>query len=126
MSELENVWDSDEEFWDFIGDNKKLVGLSISDGQGLDILNALKDIYVTVKEDPEGCMRMLTLLATVIYASSIGEGKQFTDEIRVISAMEQFETSMKGILDEEASRLRTPEHSPCPWWADEWAACEDV
>ena len=102
MSELENVWDSDEEFWDFIGDNKKLVGLSISDGQGLDILNALKDIYVTGKEDPEGCMRMLTLLATVIYASSIGEGKQFTDEIRVISAMEQFETSMKGILDEES------------------------
>jgi len=62
MSELENVWDSDEEFWDFIGDNKKLVGLAISDGQGLDILNALKDIYVTVIEDPEGCMRMLTLL----------------------------------------------------------------
>jgi len=45
---------------------------------------------------------MLTLLATVIYASSIGEGKQFTDEIRVISAMEQFDTSMKGILDEES------------------------
>jgi hypothetical protein len=45
---------------------------------------------------------MLTLLATVIYASSIGEGKQFTDEIQIVSAMEQFDTSMKEILDEES------------------------
>ena len=45
---------------------------------------------------------MLTLLATVIYASSIGEGQQFTDEIQVLSAMEQFDTSIKEILDEES------------------------
>ena len=102
MSEFENAWDSDEDFWDFVGDNKKLVGISISNGQGLDILNALKDIYTTIEKEPDSAMRMLTLLGTVIYASSIGEGKQFTDEIRVISAMEQFETSMKGILDEES------------------------
>ena len=102
MSELENVWDSDEEFWDFIGDNKKLVGLSISDGQGLDILNALRDIYVSIKEEPDTAMRMLTLLATVIYASSVGEGRQFTDEIQIASAMEQFDTSIKEMLDEES------------------------
>jgi len=41
------------------------------------------------------------LLGTVIYASSIGEGRQFTDEIRVVSAMEQFDTSMKEMLDEK-------------------------
>jgi hypothetical protein len=102
MSELENAWASDEEFWDFVEENKKLVGLSISDGQGLDILNALRDIYLVIKEEPDSAMRMLTLLATVIYASSIGEGKQFTDEIQIVSAMEQFDTSMKEILDEES------------------------
>jgi hypothetical protein len=101
MSEFENAWDSDEDFWDFVGDNKKLVGISISNGQGLDILNALKDIYTTIEEEPESAMRMLTLLGTVIYASSIGEGKQFTDEIQVVSAMEQFDSSMKEMLDEE-------------------------
>jgi hypothetical protein len=47
-------------------------------------------------------MRMLTLLATVIYASSVGEGKQFTDEIQIASAMEEFDTSIKEILDEES------------------------
>ena len=102
MSELENVWDSDEDFWNFVGDNKKLVGISVSDGQGLDILNALRDIYLTIEKEPESAMKMLTLLGTVIYASSLGEGRQFTDEIRVVSAMEQFDSSMKEMLDEES------------------------
>ena len=101
MSESENVWESDEELWDFIRENKKLVGLQISDGQGLDILNALRDIYITVNDDPKSAMKMLSLLATVIYASSIGEGQQFTDEIQVAAAMEQFDSSMKEMLDEE-------------------------
>jgi len=102
MSEFKNAWATDEDFWDFVGDNRKLVGISISNGQGLDILNALKDIYTTIEEEPESAMRMLTLLGTVIYASSIGEGKQFTDEIQVVSAMEQFDSSMKEMLDEES------------------------
>jgi hypothetical protein len=102
MSESGNVWETDEEFWDFVGENKKLVGIAISDGQGLDILNALRDIYTTIEEEPESAMRMLTLLATVIYASSVGEGRQFTDEIQIASAMEQFDTSIKEMLDEES------------------------
>ena len=101
MSESENVWETDEELWNFIGENKRLVGLQISNGQGLDILNALRDIYVTVDDDPNSAMKMLSLLATVIYASSIGEGQQFTDEIQVAAAMEQFDSSMKEMLDEE-------------------------
>jgi len=102
MNELENVWDSDEGFWNFVGENKRMVGLAISEGQGLDILNALRDIYLTMKKEPESAMRMLTLLGTVIYASSIGEGKQFTDEIQVTAAMEQFDTNIKEILDEKS------------------------
>lgn len=102
MSEFENAWDSDEEFWNFVGENKRMVGLSLSDGQGLDILNALRDIYLTIEKEPDSAMRMLTLLGTVIYASSIGEGKQFTDEIQVVAAMEQFDSSLKEILDEES------------------------
>jgi hypothetical protein len=102
MSELENVWDNDEEFWDFVGENRRMVGLSVSDNQGLDILNALRDIYLTIEKEPDSAMRMLTLLGTVIYASSIGEGKQFTDEIQVAAAMEQFDTNIKDILDEES------------------------
>lgn len=102
MNEFEDAWVTDEDFWNFVGDGRKLVGLAISDGQGLDILNALKDIYLTIKKEPETGMRMLTLLGIVIYASSIGEGKKYTDELQIVSAMEQFDTSMKEILDEES------------------------
>ena len=102
MSESENVWENDEELWDFIGENKRLVGLQISNAQGLDILNALRDIYLTIDDDPKSAMKMLSLLATVIYASSIGEGQQFTDEIQVAAAMEQFDSSMKDIFNEES------------------------
>jgi hypothetical protein len=101
MSELKNVWDSNDDFWSFIGDNKKLVGIAISGNQGLDILNALRDIYLTIQEEPQDALKMLTLLGTVIYASSIGEGKEFADEIQVVSAMEQFDSSMKEMLDEK-------------------------
>jgi len=69
MSELEDAWESDEDFWDFVGQNKRMVGMAISDGQGLDILNALRDIYLTIDKEPDSAKRMLTLLATVIYAS---------------------------------------------------------
>jgi hypothetical protein len=102
MSELENAWDNDEDFWNFVGENKRIVGMAISDGQGLDILNALRDIYLTISKEPESDMLMLTILGTVIYASSIGEGKEFTDEIQVVSAMERFDNSIKEILDEES------------------------
>jgi hypothetical protein len=104
MSESKNVWDNNEEkeFWNFVGENKHMVGLTISDGQGLDILNALRDIYLTIQNDPQESMRMITLLATVIHASSLGEGKKLTDEIRIAAAMEQFDSSIKEILDEES------------------------
>jgi hypothetical protein len=101
MKESGNVWETDKELWDFIEKNKRLVGLQISNGQGLDILNALRDIYITIEKDPTSSMKMLTLLATVIYAGSIGEGQQLTDEIQVAAAMEQFESSMKEMLNEE-------------------------
>jgi hypothetical protein len=102
MNELEDAWENDEDFWDFVGQNKRIIGLEISDNQGLDILSALRDIYTTIEKSPDSAMRMLTLLGITIYASSIGEGKKFTDEIQVTAAMEQFDTSIREILDEES------------------------
>jgi hypothetical protein len=53
MSESENVWDNPEDFWKHVKSNKKLVGIAVSDEQGLDILNALRDIYLRIDEEPE-------------------------------------------------------------------------
>jgi len=101
MNESENVWENDIQFWNFVGENKKLVGIPVSEGQGLDILNALRDVYLTIDDNKETAMSMLTMLGTFIYASSIGEGEKYTNEIQVLSAMENFDRSMKEILDEK-------------------------
>jgi hypothetical protein len=53
MSESENVWDNPEDFWKHVKSNKKLVGIAVSDEQGLDILNALRDIYLRIDEEPD-------------------------------------------------------------------------
>ena len=50
MSESENVWDNPEDFWKHVKSNKKLIGIAVSEQQGLDILNALRDIYLRIDE----------------------------------------------------------------------------
>ena len=102
MSELENVWDSDEDFWDFVADNKKLVGIAVSDEQGLDILNALRDIYLRIDEEPEDAKQMLTMLGIILLASSNGQGEIISNEIAVQAAMEEFDIHMNRMLDEKS------------------------
>jgi hypothetical protein len=66
MNESENVWDNDEDFWNHIQSNKKLIGIAVSDEQGLDILNALRDIYLRIDEEPEDAKQMLTMLGILL------------------------------------------------------------
>jgi len=102
MNEPKNVWDNPEDFWQHVKSNKKLVGIAVSDEQGLDILNALRDIYLRVEEEPSDAKQMLTMLGIVLLASSEGNGKIISNEIAVQAAMEEFEIHMNRILDEES------------------------
>ena len=100
MNELENVWDNIEEFWEFVGENKKLLGVAISETEGLDLLNALRDIYICLDENTEDAKKMLTLLATILLSTSQGDNK-FINDIKVEAAMQKFDTSIREILDEK-------------------------
>jgi len=100
MNELENVWDNIEEFWEFVGENKKLLGVAISENEGLDLLNALRDIYICLDENIEDAKKMLTLLATILLSTSQGDNK-FINDIKVEAAMQKFDTSIREILDEK-------------------------
>jgi hypothetical protein len=102
MNESKNVWDNPEDFWQHVKSNKKLVGIAVSDEQGLDILNALRDIYLRVEEEPSDAKQMLTMLGIVLLASSEGNGKIISNEIAVQAAMEEFEIHMNRILNEES------------------------
>ena len=82
--------------------NKKLIGIAVSDEQGLDILNALRDVYLRIEEEPDNAKQMLTMLGIILLASSQGEGKTISNEIAVQAAMEEFDIHMNRMLDEES------------------------
>lgn len=100
MNESENVYQS-KMIWKYIEENPKLVGIQVSDKQGLDILNALKDIYETLDDNLEMGKDMLTMLAGVILASAQGQGDKIVNEVMVQEAMSRFDSSMKDILNEK-------------------------
>ena len=101
MNESENAsMDEIEGVWDFIEENPKLLGLPLSESKGIDLLTALRDVYITSKKDVTSAQVLLTLLANVLVAASQGDGEEVVEEVIVQEAMHRFEQQMKGILDE--------------------------
>jgi hypothetical protein len=102
MSELENVSDETQKFWEFIKDNKQIVGIPVSANSGLDLLSALRDVHETISSNPDNAKKMLTLIATVIFASATGESEELVNEIQVSAAMEQFDENITEMLNEKS------------------------
>jgi hypothetical protein len=101
MSELESVSDETQQFWEFVKENKRIVGIPVSTNSGLDLLSALRDVHETISDNPDGAKKMLTLIATVIFASATGESEELVNEIQVSAAMEQFDENITEILNEK-------------------------
>lgn len=102
MTESEDVSANAAEMWEYIKNNKRIIGFPLSNNSGLDILNALKDVHDNIDEDPEGAKKMLTLIVTVMLSAVSGHGDEVVSEIQVTSAMENFDESIKEILDEKS------------------------
>jgi uncharacterized protein YtpQ (UPF0354 family) len=100
MSELEDV-SSNSEVWDFIKDHPRMLGLPISDKQGLDLLSAMRDIYVELDVNIDSAKRMMTMLAGVLIASTQGEGDKIIEEVLVQEAMFNIDDNIKDILNEK-------------------------
>lgn len=99
MSESESASMNDD-VWEFIADNPKIMGVPLTDNKGLDILSALRDVYMVTKQDPEVGMGLLTVLANVLVAAAQGEGSELLEEVTVFEAMIDFDIQVKEILDE--------------------------
>lgn len=102
MSESEDVSAEEADIWEYVKNNKQLIGFPLSDNSGLDILSALADVYENIDKDPTGSKKMLTLIVTVMLSAISGEGDKVVSEIRVSSAMENFDESIKEILNEKS------------------------
>jgi hypothetical protein len=89
---------SELEMWDYIRNNPRIAGIPISENKGLDILNALRDIWVlkTVKEKNIS----LTILADVILSTVTDSRSVVLDEVVVQEAMLTMDEDIKEILNE--------------------------
>ena len=91
---------NEDDVWDFIKENPRIIGLPVSDKQGLDLLNALRDVDEMLFKDQEMAHKMLTMIATVIVAAATGSGNETIEEILVAEAMHKFDIKAKEILNE--------------------------
>ena len=87
-----------EDIWEYIKDNPRLIGIPLSDNKGLDILNALRDIWElkTVEAKNSG----LKVLAEVMLAAAEGKGNEIVEEVLVQEAMIDIDDNLKVVLDE--------------------------
>ena len=103
MSESPNasVPNEEELVWEFIKENPRILGLPVSDKQGLDLLNALRDVAEMINKDPDMAYKMLTMIATVVVSAATGKGNETIEEILVAEAMHKFDIEAKEILNEK-------------------------
>ena len=101
MSELENVFQDNDEFWEYVKENPRMLGIPVSENKGLDLLAALKDVREAYKKDQEVGDTMLTLLGTLLMGTANGDGEQMIEEIIVSEAMVDIDNGLKEVLDEE-------------------------
>jgi hypothetical protein len=87
-----------EDIWEYIKNNPRLIGIPLSDNKGLDILNALRDIWTlkTVEAKNSG----LKVLAEVMLAAAEGKGNQIVEEVLVQEAMIDIDDNLRMVLDE--------------------------
>lgn len=101
MSESPNASMSNEDnVWEFIKDHPRILGLPVSDKQGLDLLNALRDVADMIHKDQDMAHKMLSMIATVIVAAATGSGNETIEELLVAEAMHKFDTEAREILNE--------------------------
>lgn len=87
-----------EDIWEYIKEHPRLIGIPLSDNKGLDILNALRDIWTLKTAESKNAG--LTLLAEVILAAAEGKGNEIVNEVLVQEAMIDIDDSLRMVLDE--------------------------
>lgn len=99
MTESEDA--STNDVWLFIQKNPRILGFNITDEKVLDLLGALLQIHIELKNGEHRVADiMLTSVATALVAGVTGSGDEVVEEIMVAEAMEDFDESLKEVLNE--------------------------
>ena len=100
MSESINVFQGNDEFWNYVKENSRLVGIPVTDNKGLDLLSALRDVREAYQKNLEMGDTMLTMLGSLLAGIAKGEGEEMLEEVIVSEAMVGFDKHLREVLDE--------------------------
>lgn len=100
MNESANVFRDNNEFWEYVKENPRIIGIPVSEHKGLDLLSALRDVREAYKKDPAIGDSMLTILGTLLAGVANGDGDEMVEEVIVSEAMSNVDKELKKVLDE--------------------------
>ena len=100
MNESANVFRDNDEFWEYVKENPRIIGIPVSEHKGLDLLSALRDVREAYKKDPTIGDSMLTILGTLLAGVANGDGDEMVEEVIVSEAMSNVDKELKKVLDE--------------------------
>ena len=100
MNESANVFRDNDEFWEYVKENPRIIGIPVSEHKGLDLLSALRDVREAYKKDPAIGDSMLTILGTLLAGVANGDGDEMVEEVIVSEAMSNVDKELKKVLDE--------------------------
>lgn len=100
MNESEDVFRDSDEFWDYVKENPRIIGIPVSEHKGLDLLSALRNVREAYKKDSVIGDSMITILGTLLAGVANGDGDEMVEEVIVSEAMINVDKELKKVLDE--------------------------
>ncbi len=101
-NESENALPLDETFWNHIEHSGFSIGIPVSENKMMNVLEVLRDIYDTIKDDPEEGRKLVIMMAAILVASKDGHADKVWEELSVQESMKDLDLTLKEILDEES------------------------
>ena len=104
MTESNSALPLDKTFWEHIEHIDFAVVIPVAEDRMLNIVDALHDIYNTIcSGDQAKAEKTVTALAAILVASRYGKATEVWEEYSVQEAMAAFDSSLKGVLDDNRS-----------------------
>ena len=101
MSESESAFPLNESIWDYIEQMQRVIQIPVSETKALNLMLALHEIYLTIDKDTESAKGLLTGLAGIFVAASVGKADRLWEDIHIQETMKNLDQELKKILNEK-------------------------
>ena len=101
MNESESAFPLNESIWDHIEQMQGVIQIPVSETKALNVMLALHEIYLTIDKDAESAKGLVTGLAGIFVAASVGKADKLWEDIHVLESMKNLDKGLEEILNEK-------------------------